>query len=253
MYPRLSASLIKPINDMANSTLPSKQFARRKERFIAVTSVLQDNPRLEESQRRQLISSIPEEDDMHAAILASAKPAPVVKPKQMTWLSQVSRYIFSENDQKATERFVEDIRNRASRISDGEFLVSLADSKAKDALLLEAANEIEDIAEARLNKIIDKATKTLTHAAINIQREECKKQFEREASHQLTQAHERIRLEFIHAVNNISSQGHELYGVSTSPMSLMLTFIWLSHTISSVQEIDNRSYSYGLFTSRCFL
>lgn len=207
---------------MATSALSSKEFSRRKERFIAVTSVLQENPQLEESRRRQLIFSILEEDDMHAAgsILASVKPVTTENPKKMTWLNRLSQYIFSDNDQKATEKFVADIRSRASLISDGNFLASLADYKVKDTLLFEAANVIENIAESHLNAIIEKATKTLTHTAVSIQREDCKKQFERKSSHQVTQAHNDIRLEFIHAVNDISSRVHELYDISKLPICL---------------------------------
>ncbi|KAF7978535.1 hypothetical protein HWV62_45432 [Athelia sp. TMB] len=231
LHPRFNDDVLKPISKVTDGPFKSGTFTRRKELFIAVMNVLKNHPRLESTKRRDLIASILDDSNIHdtGAILASVKPADG-KPKEKTLFDRFSQFFSSESDHTATQRFMADIRERASRITDRDFLSSLPHAMAKEPLLSETVAGIEHLAEMRLNEIIDKAAKKWTQIGINIQREDCQKQFERETSFQYNQARSNIRLQFINAINAISIQDNDF------------------HTISSAREVSSRSSSRVYWT-----
>ncbi|KAF7982845.1 hypothetical protein HWV62_25812 [Athelia sp. TMB] len=235
-HPRFNDDILKPISKVTDGPFKSGTFKRRKELFIAVLDVLRNHPRLESTKRRDLIASILDDSNIHdtGTILASVKPADG-KPKEKTLFDRLPRFFSSESDHTVTERFIADIRERASRITDRDFLSSLPEAMAKEPLLSETVAGIEHLAETRLNEIIDKGTKKWTQIGINIQREDRRKQFEREISFQHSQARSNIRSQFIKAINAISIQDSDLYRSS--------------HTISSVHKVPSRSSSRPHWTS----
>ncbi|KIM92371.1 hypothetical protein PILCRDRAFT_417 [Piloderma croceum F 1598] len=204
LYPGIGELLQKTIQNANLSTIESRTFKHLKESIITIDFILQRRKHLDERKRLELIRLILDDGDMRQAesVLATSSNASQRKPKG--WLLSVFAAFWPEGDDSDRHGLFREARDVAFHSTDAQFLLALKDIESREPLLRQAVAETEGIVRGYFNKVVSKLLKTIKHKALHIQQEDCKRQYQREASSREEQDQHRLRIDLIRQIENSS-------------------------------------------------
>ncbi|KZT12602.1 uncharacterized protein LAESUDRAFT_808190 [Laetiporus sulphureus 93-53] len=178
LYPEIQPILDK-LKDPATINYKANSFQVQKERIIILDAILGGRDDIDKSRAEELVISV-------MSMSNTKKTGDLLKvfdhQPRNSWIPAVIVNFFSSGG--SSRQQLAEAEKRAAKISDADFLSSLATIVDHNALLTRACADIKAIAIESLNRMIVKAVKAAVHHIRSIQEKTCKAQIKREADAQ---------------------------------------------------------------------
>jgi hypothetical protein len=202
LYRGFDATYRRHIEDAGFTVVKGHDFKFLKERLMLVRHVLKGQPDLSPGKRTEIIKALLSDGDLSHAqqvIAKSDKNKDSGKMYLISKLTSIVTWSWGSDD----ESLRKEMKKMASGISDSNFLLELAG--IEDEELKAPIQEVVTLAHTQLSSSIDSTVKKLTHAALRMQEDECRKNLEHEIESEQRKELRGVFVDFIRDVNKANA------------------------------------------------